>query len=155
VTLTAGGRSVSKPLAVEMDPRIDVPVADLDAQLAAGLDLRQMSARINGMIQQADDLIDELTSTASRPGAAGERAKALLEQAKQWRFKMGRLPGEQGYRIQGRLREDIQSLAGSIGANPTNLTAGEKQRLGEIKQELDKMSTDWQAFLKTVGGGDD
>ena len=63
---------------------------------------------------------------------------------------MGRLPGEQGYRIQGRLREDITSLLGSVTANPGAPTAGEKTRLAEVKVELEKLSTEWDAFLKTI-----
>ena len=82
-----------------------------------------------------------------------QQSLGLLEQAKALRFRMGRLPGEMGYRIEGRLREEITSLAGSATANPGALTAGEKVRLGEVKTDLDKMTTEWQAFLKTVGGG--
>jgi hypothetical protein len=102
------------------------------------------------MIDQADDLIRELTSAASRTDASGARAKTLLDQAKALRFQMGRLPGEQNYRIQGRLRDDIQSLLGSVTAVPGPLTAGEKQRVTEVKGELDKLNAEWQAFLGTV-----
>ena len=109
-----------------------------------------MTQQINEMIQQADDLIAELQSTVARNDAGSARAKTLLDQAKDFRFRMGRLPGEQGYRIQGRLREDIQSLSGSTTANPGPLTAGEKQRLGEVKADLAKMSADWAVFTKTI-----
>jgi hypothetical protein len=150
VTLKAGSQTLTRPVKIAMDPRITVSNADLQDQLSAGLSLRDMSSRINGMIQQADDLIGELQSTVARGDASSARARTLLDQAKDFRFRMGRLPGEQGYRIQGRLREDIQALAGSTGANPGPLTAGEKQRLGEVKGELDKMNNDWAAFMKTV-----
>ena len=132
------------------DGEIDVPAADLEAQLDAGLQLRELTNRTGQLTTQADDLITELTSSAARADASGTRAKTLLDQAKALRFQMGRLPGEQGYRIQGRLREDITSLAGSVTANPGPLTAGEKQRLGEIKVELDKLTADWEAFRKTI-----
>jgi hypothetical protein len=150
VTLKTGGQEIKRTVKVEMDPRITVSTADLQDQLTAGLALRDMSSKINAMIQQADDLIGELQSTVARGDASSAHAKALLDQAKDLRFKMGRLPGEQGYRIQGRLRDDIQSLSGSAGANPGPLTAGEKQRLGEVKADLDKMNTDWTTFMRTV-----
>ena len=150
VTLKAGGQTLTRPVKIVMDPRITVSNSDLQDQLAAGLSLRDMSSRINAMIQQADDLIGELQSTVARGDASSARAKTLLDQAKDFRFRMGRLPGEQGYRIQGRLREDIQGLAGSTGANPGPLTAGEKQRLGEVKGDLDKMNNDWAAFMRAV-----
>ena len=95
---------------VEMDPRIEVSASDLQAQLDAGLQLRDLTNRIGQMITRADDLINELSSAAARNDASGAHAKTLLDQAKGLRFRMGRLPGEQGYRIQGRLREDITSL---------------------------------------------
>ena len=84
--------------------------------------------------------------------SSAARARTLLDQTRAIRFRMGRLPGEQGYRIQGRLREDIQSLLGSATAVPGPLTAGEKIRLGEVKVELDRMSAEWQTFLTTVKG---
>ena len=65
---------------------------------------------------------------------------------------MGRLPGEQGYRIQGRLREDIQSLAGSVGQNPGPPTAGETLRIKEVTANLAETLADWDRFLKSVGG---
>jgi len=150
VTLKAGSQELKRSFKVEMDPRVTVSTTDLQDQLAAGLALRDMTSRINAMIQQADDLISELQSTVARGDASSAHAKTLLDQAKDLRFRMGRLPGEQGYRIQGRLREDIQSLAGSTGNNPGALTAGEKQRMTEVKADLDKMNADWTAFTRTV-----
>jgi photosystem II stability/assembly factor-like uncharacterized protein len=150
VALTVGGQTRTAPLTVQMDPRIDVSAADLQSQLTAGLALRGMTDQINGLIAQADDLIAELASTASRPDASGARAKTLLDQAKALRFRMGRLPGEQNYRIQGRLREEITSLSGSVTSNPGPLTAGEKVRMGEVKTDLDALNTEWQNFLKTI-----
>jgi photosystem II stability/assembly factor-like uncharacterized protein len=150
VTLKAGAQELKRTVKVEMDPRITVSATDLQDQLTAGLALRDMTTRINAMIQQADDLIGELQSTVARGDASSARAKTLLDQAKDFRFRMGRLPGEQGYRIQGRLREDITGLAGSTGGTPGPLTAGEKQRLGEVKGDLDKMNADWTAFMRTV-----
>ena len=152
LTLKVGGVEQKKPLRVEMDPRIQIPTVDLQSQLEAGLQLRDLSNRINQLIQQADDLIRELASAAARNDAGAARARTLLDQARAIRFRMGRLPGEQGYRIQGRLREDIQSLLGSATAVPGPLTAGEKIRLGEVKAELDQMSAEWQTFLTTVKG---
>jgi len=152
LTLKVGGVEQKKPLRVEMDPRIQIPTADLQSQLEAGLQLRDLSNRINQLIQQADELISELASAAARNDAGAARARTLLDQTRAIRFRMGRLPGEQGYRIQGRLREDIQSLLGSATAVPGPLTAGEKIRLGEVKAELDQMSAEWQTFLTTVKG---
>jgi photosystem II stability/assembly factor-like uncharacterized protein len=150
VTLKVGTLEQKRLIVVQMDPRIEVSTTDLQAQLDAGLVLRDMTGQISQLVTQADDLLGELASTVARGGAAGAKAQTLLDQARALRFRMGRLPGEQGYRIQGRLREEITSLAGSVTANPGPLTAGEKLRIGEVKTDLDKMKTEWETFLKTV-----
>lgn len=147
VTLTAANRTLTRTIALQMDPRITVSALALQTQLDAGLKLRDMTEKINAMIQKADDAVRQLTEAA----ATNPAARAALAQAKDFRFRMGRLPGEQGYRIQGRLREDIQSLAGSIGATPIAPTAGETLRLKEITANLAETIADWDRFLKRVG----
>lgn len=141
VTVEAAGQTLKRAITVQMDPRITVSTVDLQAQLDAGLKLREMTEKIGAMVLKADDVVRQLT-------AAGPSGASALAKAKDFRFRMGRLPGEQGYRIQGRLREDIQSIAGSIGQNPIAPTAGELLRLKELQAELAKMTTDWDAFLK-------
>jgi hypothetical protein len=37
-----------------------------------------------------------------------------------------------------------------VTARPGPLTAGEKVRVTEVRGELDKLNTEWQAFLGTV-----
>lgn len=147
MTLTAANRTLTRTIALQMDPRITVSALALQTQLDAGLKLRDMTEKINAMIQKADDAVRQLTEAA----ATNPAARAALAQAKDFRFRMGRLPGEQGYRIQGRLREDIQSLAGSIGATPIAPTAGETLRLKEITANLAETIADWDRFLKGVG----
>jgi len=146
VTLTAGGQTLKRSMAVQMDPRITVSALDLQAQLDASLKLRDMTEKIGAMILKADDAIRQLSEAA----ATNPAARTELARAKDFRFRMGRLPGEQGYRIQGRLREDIQGLAGSIGANPGPLTAGETVRMREIAANLAETLADWDRYLKSV-----
>ena len=146
MTLTAGGQTLKRSIAVQMDPRITVSVVDLQTQLAAGLKLREMTEQIGAMILKADDAVRQLTEAA----ATNPAARAALQQAKDYRFRMGRLPGEQGYRIQGRLREDIQGLAGSIGQNPGPPNAGETVRMKEVISNLAETLADWDRFLKSV-----
>ena len=143
VSLTLGGVTQTKPLTVQMDPRITVSPVDLKAQLDAGMALRDLTTRINTLVSQADGAVAQLTTAASSNPAAAK----VLDQAKDFRFRMGRVGQEQGYRIQGRLREEIQTLSGSVTANPGAPTQGELQRIKEVTANLDKMTTDWKAFL--------
>jgi photosystem II stability/assembly factor-like uncharacterized protein len=143
VTLKVGSTTETRPLSVQMDPRITVTPVDLKAQLDAGLTLRDLTDRINTLVSQADGAVAQLTTAAASNPAAG----AVLGQAKDFRFRMGRIGQEQGYRIQGRLREEITTLAGSVSANPGAPTAGELIRIKEVTADLDKMTVDWKAFL--------
>jgi photosystem II stability/assembly factor-like uncharacterized protein len=143
VALTIGGTTYTKPLTVEMDPRITVAPADLKAQLDAGMTLRDLTTRVNALVAEADTTVGKLTTVAASNPAAGK----VLDQAKDFRFRMGRVGQEQGYRIQGRLRDEIQSLAGSVSSNPGAPTAGELVRIKEVSADLDKMTADWKAFL--------
>ena len=141
ITLEAAGQTLKRTVNVQMDPRITVSTVDLQAQLDAGLKLRDMSEQIAALVAKADDVVRQLEG-------AGSGAANALAQAKDFRFRMGRLPGEQGYRIQGRLREDIQSIFGSVTQNPIAPTAGELLRIKEMSADLAKMTADWTAFLK-------
>jgi hypothetical protein len=143
VTLKVGTTELTRPLTVQMDPRITVTPADLKAQLDAALTLRDLTDRINTLVSEADSAVAQLTTASGSNPAAGK----VLDQAKDFRFRMGRVGQEQGYRIQGRLREEITTLAGSVEANPGAPTAGELVRIKEVTADLDKMTADWKAFL--------
>src|SRR5262249_9821281 len=104
-----------------------------------GLALRDLTDRMNALIAEADSTVTKLSSNPA--------ASKVLDQAKDFRFRMGRVGQEQGYRIQGRLREEIQTLAGSVEANPGPPTAGEMVRVKEVTADLGKMESDWKAFL--------
>jgi photosystem II stability/assembly factor-like uncharacterized protein len=66
VTLNAGGKQLSRPLTVTIDPRIKVTEAELTEQLNALNQLRDVGERINAAIERADDLTRQLTTVQER-----------------------------------------------------------------------------------------
>jgi hypothetical protein len=73
ITLRVGGKQLSKPVRVELDPRVKVSEADLQAQLATALELRELSSTLNQVVSQIDDLTRQLTTlseTLRRPPVA-------------------------------------------------------------------------------------
>src|SRR5204862_7326249 len=66
VTLRAGGKEQSKTVKVDIDPRVPVPIADLQAQLDAGLTLREMTSRVNRLVERANNLVQQLTPLQDR-----------------------------------------------------------------------------------------
>src|SRR5207248_714857 len=66
VTVHAAGKDLTKTVKVDMDPRVPVTAADLQAQLDAALTLREMTSRINMTVAQAGSLIRQLTALQDR-----------------------------------------------------------------------------------------
>jgi photosystem II stability/assembly factor-like uncharacterized protein len=66
VTVSAGGRQLSKPVTVTLDPRIKVSEAELAEQLDTLNRLRDLSQRLNAAIERVDDLSRQLTSMQER-----------------------------------------------------------------------------------------
>src|SRR5262249_15414558 len=172
VRVRAAGKELTKTVKVEMDPRVPVSAADLQAQLDASLTLREMTTRANAVVERTTDLIQQLTalqerlkkSTSARaagsaagPGPLGSSApgggapqltgaakeiydlvtatldasKTLLED------ELARPYPSMGYRQYPRLREEIQSLSGSVSRTAARPTDPEMLRMKELEQELD------------------
>ncbi len=144
VKLHVGARELTKPVKVDMDPRVPVSTADLQSQLDASLTLRDMMSRANTAVDRANTLVQQLTQLQNRLKAAGiqndltlqvnaalDATKKLLEE------DLARPFPSMGYRQFPRLREEIQSLAGSVTRAPARPTDPEALRLKELQQELD------------------
>jgi hypothetical protein len=64
ITLRVGGKQFTKPVRVELDPRVQISEADLLAQLNAALELRDLSSTLNALVARIDDLNQQLTTLA-------------------------------------------------------------------------------------------
>ena len=76
VRLTADGRSVEQTLTVEPDPRATIPPADLEAQLAFALEMRDTFSWLTATILRLRGLREQLTARAAHL-PAGARAGEL------------------------------------------------------------------------------
>ena len=148
VKLHAGGREFSKPVKIEMDPRVEIAQAELNAQLEAGLALRDMASRANAAVDRANTLVQQLGQLRDRLKAAHiendltvqvneayDATKKLLEE------DLARPFPSMGYRQFPRLREEIQSLSGSVTRAVARPTDPETLRMKELQQELDQNVT--------------
>jgi len=164
VTLRAGGKEESKTVKVGIDPRAPVPMADLQAQLDAALALRDMTSRVNTLVDRTNNVVQQLTAlhdrlkkspprttTTTNEGHDGDGAaqqivpnelltavaaaldttKKLLEE------DLTRPSPGMGYRQYPRLREEIQSLAGSVSRAVARPTEPQLLRMKELQEELD------------------
>src|SRR4030095_6952332 len=85
LTLDVDGRKLTKPVVVELDPRYDLPPADVVAQARTGLELRDLTARVNGLVDNTNALIAQLQGlkqqldSGGRRVAQGAQALALVD----------------------------------------------------------------------------
>jgi hypothetical protein len=146
-----------------MDPRTQVSAADLQAQLDAGLTLRDMMSRVNVLVDRTNSVVQQLTALQERltrspvrtttvtnqgHGGAGEQAPSgdlvnavnntLADAKKFLDDDLTRPYPAMGYRQYPRLREEIQSLSGSVTRAPARPTEPDIQRMKELQQELDQ-----------------
>jgi photosystem II stability/assembly factor-like uncharacterized protein len=163
IKLSAGGKEESKTVKVDIDPRAPVSAADLQAQLEAGLTLRDMVSRVNVAVDRANNLVQQLTAlqdrlkkapvrttTATNQGHGGDGSQqasnelatalnAALDAAKKLlEDDLTRPFPSMGYRQYPRLREEIQSLSGSVTRAVARPTDSELLRMKELQQELDE-----------------
>lgn len=60
VRLTAAGKTLTAPLEVKLDPRLSASPADLAKQLALGLEIRDELSRLNGAVNEMEDVRAQL-----------------------------------------------------------------------------------------------
>jgi hypothetical protein len=143
VSLAAGGKEVSKPLTVEQDPRAQVTLADLVAQRDAGLELRELTARVGRVLSRTNNLMQQLTNlggvlrqNAPTEKAAIEETRGALDELREFRdAQLARPLAGLGYRQYPRLREEVQSLYGSVTRSLTRPTDPQMLRKGELDTE--------------------
>jgi hypothetical protein len=176
ITLRAEGKQLSKTVRVGLDPRIKVSEADLAIQLDAALKLRDLSSTLNMVVARVDDLTRQLATlgetTRRVPEAAVAAAarvgdgdgsgpvvrspvqsdnamadiSAALDELKKLRATLVR-EAPFGYRYPPRLREEVQSLMGSITSPIALPTEPQMLRLREVTEETQKALTELNGII--------
>jgi photosystem II stability/assembly factor-like uncharacterized protein len=175
ITLRAAGKQLSKTVRVGLDPRVKVSDADLNAQLDAGLKLRDLISTLNSVVARVDDLTRQLTTLSETmrrvPDAAATAAvragdgdggpvarnigqtdnatadiNAALDELKKLRATLVR-EASFGYRYPPKLREEVQSLSGSISSAISPPTEPQMLRLREVTEETQKAVADLTAII--------
>lgn len=117
VRLRLGDRQLVAPLTVRLDPRLDIPRADLVAQHDAVQRLARMSFDAERAVERIDEQLEQL---AERIAAASGDARAGLEQARapleELRDRLTTEPG--GYRSPDMLADHIENLLENIDDHP-------------------------------------
>ena len=155
VTMRVAGRDIRKPLKVELDPRANVTTADLVAQRELGMNLRELVSRVTSVVDRTDDLIRQLTALVenikrnapNERAALGEAEGALVELRKLRDEKLVRPLQGLGYRQYPRLREEVNSLYGSVSGTITRPTNAQASRHTELTGETTQVQQELQGIV--------
>ena len=144
VTVSAGGQTLSGTATMTLDPGVTVSAADLDAQLQTSFSALALQAKVTAIVDRVDSMIAQLTVIDGQlprqiPPAYAAQVKQALAKLKTFKDdELARpIPGL-GYRQYPRLREDVQSLAGSFGRGFRAPNEGELTRMKDLTAQIDK-----------------
>ena len=154
VKVKVGSAEYAQPVTVKLDPRVQASAADMAAQVDAANQLSALTGRVNAIIARVDDLVSQLTAldqvaARQRPVPAWRaEVKAATDALKTLRdSELARpLPGL-GYRQYPRLRENVQSLAGSVQRGFRPPSEGEKLRMMELTDQTKQAAAKLNAII--------
>lgn len=156
VTVKHGTTEVKKTVLVEADPREKATQADYVAQRDAGLKARDLTSRVNGLLDRMADVQKQLET--QRDVVRRDRGDVApfdkaIDAIKAFRSdKLVRPAQGLGYRQYPRLREEIQSLNGGITGSANRPTDSQMLRLRELEEETNATFADaTKMFTDLVG----
>jgi len=142
IKMTLGDTSVTAPLAVRWDPRIETPVQQITEQQAALSDIRAMIDELHRSITSLDAAKSQAAARKSvleQVGGSGDLINAsdtLTEAIDDWRQSVANFDRE-GFQdvlnFPDRLSTDLQFLYGGVDDATSGMTKGMRDRLGDLK----------------------
>jgi hypothetical protein len=158
--LTVGDQVCTTPVEVRLDPRVTVPRADLEEQMAFALALRDELTRLSGIVHDLRSVREQVEARAAslkdRPGAAPlvEAAGALVATCDALEEKLHNPKAEIGYDILAmpggaKLYSRLAPLYSWAHDGDGRPTQGMREVYAELKKELDALAAEWKAILET------
>jgi hypothetical protein len=160
VKLTVGDESFTAPLEVKPDPRVDVPRAALEEQLAFTLALRDDLTRLAGIVRDLRGVREQLRSRAA---VLDERSSApdLMAEARELASRLDTLESklhtpeaEVSYDILAgrsggaKLYSRLAPLYSRAQEGDGAPTEGMRQVRAMLESELDALETEWKGLLE-------
>jgi photosystem II stability/assembly factor-like uncharacterized protein len=147
VRLTVGGRTSSQPLTVAMDPRVQTPRADLEAQHTMYTAVAESMARLTDAQVELQEISDRLKTLATAEGP-------LREQAQRAQADLASFQGGGRGRRAARGEDNLAAIAGVLSPLATDLEGADSAPTGPqrevfdlYKKRLDTSLAKWQGLL--------
>ena len=161
-TLTVNGRNYTTPIVVRLDPRSAMTPAQLVAQHDAAKRIDDVAGRVARVIANVDDVRGQLTalqtilrsvpkdSADRNTGDALREITTAMQELKHFRDSVLVRPvAGLGYRQYPRLREEVQTVSGSITRSMLPPTAGELLRSTELTTETTEAAARFDQIMQT------
>jgi photosystem II stability/assembly factor-like uncharacterized protein len=155
VRLTAGGKSLTAPLTVRMDPRVATPAADLQAQDALSVrverelnDIHRAVIRLRDVRSQVEDLLKRARGTDGAE-AIEKSGKALVDTLTTLEDALVQkrvVDGQTVINFPMRLNQFYLYLRSAIDESHAGITDGQLGRLGDLSEQWQRHS----ATLRTA-----
>ncbi|HEY6060919.1 MAG TPA: glycosyl hydrolase [Gemmatimonadales bacterium] len=152
VRLAAGTWNASRTFQVREDPRVTVPVADLQRQFDFLIQIRDRVSAANDAVKQIRDLVQQVEGVTTRvkgqAGAAPIRAqadslKAHLQVVEREIYQVQNRSGEDPLNFPIRINNKLAALTGVVGsadAPPTDVSQAVFDALdAQLKTQLDRL----------------
>jgi len=158
VRLTVDGKTLSAPLELKLDPRVNVSEADLQKQFALLLDIRSQLTRVYRLSNEVIDLRKQLDGFKKRIQPAQD--KSLLGEAQALDERLGALQDKLinvkvranedslkfGLGVDGSLADLAMIVGGQADVAPTEASS---EQFAKLKTEVDGYATRWSAIVST------
>jgi hypothetical protein len=146
VRLTADGKTVSQPLVVKRNPMHDATDADLQAQFALGIQLRDKLSEANGAVIQIRDLKKQVADRLQQSPdpqlkAAGDKLTANLSTVEGEIYQVKNQSGQDPLNFPIKVNNRIASLLGVVTRSDDKPIGAAVPIFTDLKAEL-KVQTD-------------
>ena len=157
-TLEYEGRELSTTLEVRGDPDVDTTLAEYQEQFDALMRVRELTSKVNELIDTVFDLNGQLATLSGRLDEAtienveqiAEQVGTAQQQLADLDNKLQRPPPRMGYRQYPRLSEELANLNGNIGATQNRPTEGQSVVLEELDQEAQERIAELNEIISTT-----
>jgi hypothetical protein len=158
--LVVGGRTLTTPVEVMLDPRVSVPPAVLEAQVAFALSLRDDLTRLSGIVHDLRSVREQAKARAASfaelaaVAPLGEAMEALARKCDLLEERLHNPEAEVAYDILARpggakLYSRLAPLYSWAHGGDGPPTRGMREVHAELKRELDGLTAEWKAILET------
>ena len=144
IRITDGSTSIEKPLSVKADPRMNIPQAAYDEQLATLIALEETAKNINESVTDFREVkkriasINEQLADIDNTDSLQVHSKAILDKINSWEQFLIQ-PKQKTFQdvinFPNKLNAEIMNLISRINGNDPQLTKGVKERRDELLAE--------------------